>query len=253
MSRLRISLLHLSLKPGELVSNCALVERGIRAAAAIGSDWILTPELCVSGYQFADVIGTDWIGEQPDEWTMRVCGLGRSLRRVIWFAHVDRPSANKIYNAAFLIGADGEIVSCHRKINTHAEPWTSPGEIAQPAGCHGLKVGVLICADAYTAGIAQTLKSKGAQLLVSPAAWAPGLNGPEGEWEQRTLETGLPLIVCNRTGREKTLTFEGAESLVIKNGRRLLSYSSRRSTMLTFDWDIQRMAPFAEEFETTYL
>ena len=28
-----------------------------------------------------------------------------------------------------------------------------------------------------------------------PAPW-----GPNGEWEARTLETGVPLIVCNRSG-----------------------------------------------------
>lgn len=219
MSELRISLLHLALKPGELASNYAIVERGIRAAAATRGDWIVTPELCISGYQFVEVIGTDWISEQPDEWTMRVCGLARSLRRSICFAHADRSGPDKIYNAVFLIDADGEIVGHHRKINTHAESWASPGDLMQPASCHGIKVGVLICANAYTAAIAQTLRSKGAQLLVSSAAWAPGLNGPEGEWEDRTVETRLPLIVCNRTGTEGTLTFNSAAKVSSKVGR----------------------------------
>jgi N-carbamoylputrescine amidase len=152
-------------------------------------------------------------------------------------------AVDQLYNVVFLIDADGEILGCHRKINTHAESWASPGEVMEPASCHGLKAVVLLWADAYTPVIAQTLKSKGAQLLVSSAAWAPGLYGPEGEWEQRTLETGLPLIVCNRTGKERTLAFDGAESLVIKNGRRLLSYSSRRSAVLTFDWDLKIWHP----------
>jgi N-carbamoylputrescine amidase len=64
-------------------------------------------------------------------------------------------------------------------------------------------VGILICADVYTRDIAEDLRGQGAQLLVSPAAWGPDLNGPEGEWEQRTQETGLPLVVCNRTGPRK--------------------------------------------------
>ena len=253
MSELRISLLHLRLKPAALASNYALLERGILAAAATGADWIVTPELCISGYQFVEIIGTDWISEQPDEWTRCVREMARSLKRVIWFAHAERAVDHKIHNTVSLIDVDGAIIAYHRKIITHAESWASSGEVMQPTNCSGIKVGVLICADAYTAVIAQTLKSKGAQLLISPAAWAPGLNGPKGEWEQRTVETGLPLIVCNRTGTEGTLAFDSAESLVIKNGQRLLSYSSQRSAVLTFNWNLKDMASASDEFEITSL
>lgn len=54
MSEIRISLLHLGLKPGALASNYPLVERGICAATAAGADWVVTPEVCISGYQFVD-------------------------------------------------------------------------------------------------------------------------------------------------------------------------------------------------------
>ena len=50
--------------------------------------------------------------------------------------------------------------------------------------------------------VAEVLVSKGAQVLVSPVSWGPGGCGPDGEWEARSAQTGLPIIVCNRTGRE---------------------------------------------------
>lgn len=253
MNALRISLLHLALKPGALPLNYALVERGMRVAAASRADWVMTPELCVSGYQFVGVIGTDWIAVCPDQWTINICQLARSLELVVLFGHVERDEAGKFYNCAFMVDAEGVIIGHHQKINTHAEPWASPGQIMEPANWKGFSVGMLICADAYTKKIAGTLRSKGAQLLLSPAAWAPGLHGPEGEWEQRTAETGLPLIVCNRTGKEETLTFCGGESLVLKHGQRLLSHSSPCSAVLSFDWNLQRMVPISKEFETTYL
>ena len=41
-----------------------LVETAVTTAAGLGATWILTPELCICGYAFADQIGTDWIVPQ---------------------------------------------------------------------------------------------------------------------------------------------------------------------------------------------
>jgi N-carbamoylputrescine amidase len=107
----------------------------------------------------------------------------------------------------------------------------------------------LVCADAFTPGIAGSLKRSGAQLLISPSSWGPGLHGPNGEWEDRSRETGVPLIVCNRTGTDRTLDFRKAQSLVVKNGERLLTHSSERSAVLTLDWDFSAMAPMTAAFQ----
>jgi N-carbamoylputrescine amidase len=97
------------------------------------------------------------------------------------------------------------------------------------------------------------LKSQGAQILVSPSSWGPGIHGPNGEWEDRTRETGLPLIVCNRTGAEKTLEFWKAPSIVVKNGRRVLSHTSDQSAVLLFDWNFTAMTPLSTVYQAEYL
>ena len=78
------------------------------------------------------------------------------------------------------------------------------------------------------AGDCEKLQAQGAHLLVSSAAWAPGLHGPNGEWERCTRDTGLPLLVCNRTGPDRTLNFTEAESVIVKGGQRLLSFRAER-------------------------
>lgn len=65
---LRIALLHLAPLAGDLAYNQRLVETAVTTAAGLGAAWILTPELCICGYTFADQIGTDWILPQPDLW-----------------------------------------------------------------------------------------------------------------------------------------------------------------------------------------
>ena len=104
-----------------------------------------------------------------------------------------------------MVRPDGFILARHRKINTHAEPWAALGKRAQTTDWNGLVVGILICAEVYTCDIAEDLRGHRAKLLVSLAAWGPALNGPEGEWEQPTRETGLLVgAICRRGGHAQS-------------------------------------------------
>ena len=213
-------------------------------AANRGATWILTPELAVTGYTFADGLGTQWIKPQPDHWMAKVCRFAARRRLTIFLSHPERdPQSELLYNSVFAIGPDGRLAGSHRKINAlrvGSEAWSTPG--TQATACRLAQfgtVGLLICADAYDPGIANSLKAQGAKMLVSSAAWAPGLHGPNGEWERCTKDTGLPLFVCNRTGPDRTLDFTTAETVVAQNGRRLLSLSSERSAIFVIDWDLK--------------
>jgi hypothetical protein len=54
-------------------------------------------------------------------------------------------------------------------------------------------------------------------------------------------------------GPEKKLDFTGAESLFVKQGKKLLSYWSERSAVLTFDLDLKEMLPLSSGFSIDYL
>ena len=255
---LRIALLHLAPIPGDLTQNRRLVETGVTAAAGLGATWIITPELIVTGYTFADSIGTEWILPQPDSWMTQMSRLAARLRVTLFLSCPDRDrTSGKFYNSLFAIAADGTVIGSHRKIHTlrvGSEAWSSPGNeaVAIPVSPF-TRVGMLICADAFTSKIARNLQAQGAQLLVSSAAWAPGHHGPHGEWERCTKDTGLPLIVCNRTGPDRTLDFRQAESVVVKDGRRLLSLSSARSAVFTIQWDIKKQTLASQDYQALYL
>ncbi len=255
---LRIALLHLAPIPGDITKNRRLVEKAVNAAARLGATWIITPELIVTGYTFADRIGTKWILPQPDPWMTHMSRLASRLRVTLFLScpEQDRTS-HKLYNSLFAIAPDGTIVGSHRKIHTlrvGSEAWSTPGTqaVAIPVPPF-TRVGMLICADAYTSEIARNLQAQGAQLLVSSAAWAPGLHGPNGEWERCTRDTGLPLLVCNRTGPDKTLDFRQAESVVAKDGKRLLSLSSARSAIFAIEWDVKTQTLAKQDYQTLYL
>jgi N-carbamoylputrescine amidase len=250
----KIALLHLETIPGAIQGNRSVIVEAIKHAAGKGAAWIVTPELAVCGLQFAHLVGSDWIQSQPDPWMQQVCRLVNSLKRTVFLGCPER-DGNRFYNSVFVIGPTGEILGKHRKINVASDSlsWSSPGHSTAPIECDGIKVGVLICSDVYTSNIARGLRFEGAQLLVSPASWGPGIHGPNGEWEQRTHETGLPLIVCNRTGAEKTLDFWNAPSLVVQDGRRLLAHTSKKSAVLMFDWDFGAMRLRSSKYSIDYI
>lgn len=250
----KIALLHLETVPGAIERNRYVIVEAIKHAAATGAGWIVTPELAVCGLQFVQLIGTDWIQPQPDPWVQQVCRLVKKLKRTVFLSCPERDGF-RLYNTMFVIDPAGEIVGKHRKINVASDSlsWSSPGDAAVPIECDGIKVGVLVCADVYTKNIARAMKFEGAQMLVSPASWGPGIHGPNGEWEQRTYETGLPLIVCNRTGAEKTLAFWDAPSLVVMDGVRVLTHTSKKSAVLTFNWDFDRMVPRSSRYFIDYM
>lgn len=255
MKPLRIAKLHLAPVTADLQHNRILAERGLARAADLGADWVITPELFITGYKFAEVIGTDWIAPQPDDWMQNFCRLVAERGVTVFLSHPERdPTEGLMYNTVFVIGPEGSIIGRHRKVKALKGPesWSSPGAEIAPIDCDGTAVGIIICADAYRNDVSGILKDRGAQLLVSPASWGPGDCGPLGEWEQRTLDTGLPIMVCNRSGWEADdLDFTEAVSVVASGGERVLeAYCGEESAVLVFDWDLDAMQPISREYET---
>ena len=133
---LRIALLHLAPIPGDLAHNRRLVETAIRTAAGLDAAWVITPELCICGYSFADEIGTEWILPQPDPWVRALCQQIARQRVTVFLSHPERdPQTGKLHNSVLVIGSGGTILGTHRKINTlrvGSEAWSSPGDQAVP-------------------------------------------------------------------------------------------------------------------------
>lgn len=248
MNKIKVALLHLLPIAGEISSNQLLIEKAMKQLASKNVDWIITPELAVSGLQFTKEIGTEWISTQPDNWLNHFTSVVNSVQATTFIGCPERDD-DCLFNSVFVIQANGHIIGKQQKINVHSDMWATSGKELTPIKVDGVRVGVMICADAYTEQIATSLATQRAEVLIAPSSWGPGLYGPNGEWEQRSLDTGLPIFVCNRTGEDATVSFWEAESSVIQNGKKLLSYSSRQSSILIFEWDLDKMALLSPSFQ----
>ncbi len=238
---LRIALLHLDSVPGDIAGNRARIEASIQEAVGHGADWIMTPELAETGYNFASRIGTDWIAPFPDTWISTLAAIARDNRVALFVGFAERDAkSGKLHNSVAVINRAGVIQGAYRKQRVHggAESWSTPGSGSAPFIIDDIPVGVLICADTYQPEPAARYRDQGAAILLAPANWPPvdGM-GPGDLWERRSAETGLPLIVNNRTGREPELDFSRGESVVAAGGERLFSFRASQARLFYVDWD----------------
>lgn len=238
---LRLALLHLDPVPGDIAGNRTRIEAGIRAAVRHGADWVVTPELAETGYNFAKRVGTDWIAPFPDAWISSLAAIARDNGVALFVGFAERDATTgKLHNSVAAIDRSGRILGAYRKQRPvgQAEAWSLAGTEGTPFMVDGIAVGTLICADAWRPDAAAQLAGRGAQILLSPANWPPveGM-GPGDVWEKRSRETGLPLIAVNRGGQEPELDFSLGQSAVSLNGKRLHSFTAAQGGIFYVDWN----------------
>ncbi|MDD2884771.1 MAG: adenosylcobinamide amidohydrolase [Dechloromonas sp.] len=238
---LRLALLHLDAMPGDIAGNRARIESSIQEAVTHGADWVITPELAETGYNFASRIGTQWIAPFPDAWINTLAAIARDNRVALFVGFAERDGkTGQFHNSVAVIDREGSILGTYRKQRVHggAESWATPGTGQPPFMVDGLPVGILICADTYKPEPTARYHQQGATILLAPTNWPPvdGM-GPGDLWEQRSAESGLPLIVNNRTGVEPELDFSLGESVIAVGGQRLFSFTARQSRLFYIDWD----------------
>jgi predicted amidohydrolase len=159
---------------GEPEANLARAADMIARSAAAGADFVLLPECLDLGW----IHPSAKLLAEPisDGRTCRFLrDMARRHRLYVCGGLVER-DGDAIYNSAVLIDPAGAILLHHRKLNeiipghsTYAQG-DRLGVVHTPLG----SLGLMICADGFAEGqvVARTLGYMGAQVILSPSAWA---------------------------------------------------------------------------------
>ena len=249
---MKVALLHLNLAAGPEEDNIAALSHAIRLAAGRGANWIVTPEMAVQGYFFAQKDKTYQIPVQPGRSLQSLCQSARRHKVTLFLGCAEKDAiTGKFHNSCLVIGPDGEVVGRHRKTRSHgvgSEAWVVTGDQMEPISCREMTAGVLVCADSWFAENARILSEKGAGVIVVMAAWPPGEHGPGDCWERCSQVAGLPVWVCNQTGKHESLDFSQAESAVVDGGKKQFTYSGLEQAVLLFDWDPGERCVISRQF-----
>ena len=224
---LKICVLQLNYCVGDLAGNAQKIIDAARAAYASGARLVITPELAICGYAAEDLFLRSSFIKECDDAIQQVAhalaGL-KGLTVVIGSPVMDgngmrtkSVAVQQLRNAALVL-QDGRVVATYAKRELpnyqvfDERRYFTPGDTACVFDAGRVKVGLLICEDAWFDAPAKQTKDAGAELLVVINA-SPFHSGKGGEREhmmqQRAQAVGLPLVYAHLVGGQDEIVFEG--------------------------------------------
>ena len=170
----RLAMVQMRVDGGSKESNLVRAEARIAEAAQQGAQVILLPEALTLAWTHPS--SREQAEPIPEgQACQRLSGCARQHRVYVCAGLVEASHA-KVFNAAVLLGPQGELLLHHRKINELeiGQAWYDLGDRLQVVKTPWAVFGIIICADAFARGqvISRTLGLMGAEVILSPCAWA---------------------------------------------------------------------------------
>jgi NAD+ synthase len=231
--RLIIALAQLNASVGDLAGNADAI---LAARATVpAADLLVTPELSIVGYPPEDLVLKPALVSAARVQVERLAAATADGGPALL---VGAPWAEdgKLYNAMLLLDG-GRIAGITRKhdlpnYGTFDEKRLfAAGPLPGPLNLRGVRIGVPVCEDMWTADVCECLAETGAELLIVPNG-SPFEVGKDDRRLNlavaRVVETGLPLVYLNRMGGQDELVFDGASFVL--NATRTLAHQLP-------DWD----------------
>ena len=242
---MKIALLHFSLALGPLKNNLAKLCTGIEQAAKNGAKWIVSPEMALQGYYMNCINGNyqPLTADSIEIETIKKMAVKYNVVVFLGCAEFKKLE-NEAYNACLVIDERGEICARHYKIRTLnwiTEAWSTPGRKLEVFNLNGLRVGLLVCADAWFTENATVLAKQNVQVIIVIAAWPPGCGGPpEDAWKKCSQAAGgIPVVVCNQTGKTEKMDLAIAKSAVALGDKIMAFYQGEQEKVIYLDLDKQ--------------
>ena len=235
---LKICVAQLNLVVGDLTGNAQKIIESAQAAYRDGARLVLTPELSICGYAAEDLfLRASFIAACDDAVkavAMALAGL-KDLAVVVGHPTGGDSRTRSVavpsrFNAASVL-REGQVIATYAKQELpnyqvfDERRYFTPGHSACvfEAGeeGHTVRVGLLICEDAWFEGPAREATAAGAELLAvinaSPFHVGKG-NERERMMRERVLACGLPMVYAHLVGGQDEVVFEGHSFALNANG-----------------------------------
>ncbi len=225
MARLRVALAQLNLIVGDLSGNVERIVEAMKAAEADAADLIAFPELSIPGYPPEDLLLKPAFVADNREALERVAAAAGRSAAVVGFVDAE---GDDLYNA-LAVCHEGRVVGTYRKrrlpnyeVFDERRYFTNGSEPLTLYRIGGVRVGVTICEDAWSAGGPVADAGRGGAELIVNLNGSPFHAGKMAEREAmlaaRATEAGCPIVYVNLVGGQDELVFDGASLVVDASG-----------------------------------
>ncbi len=221
---MRIALAQINTRVGAIDANTeSVLEAAAQARDRLGCEFVLYPELTLSGYPPEDLLFHRGLRDRVEAAFTRVREGVSGIAMCLGYPEYD---GEAIYNSAAML-RDGEILANHRK-------WALPNyavfdekryftaangpTVTEIGGC---RFGLIICEDAWTPEPCRACREAGAEVILVINGSPYHMNQVaerERILAERARENGVPLIYLNLVGGQDELVFDGGSFAVDAGG-----------------------------------
>jgi len=222
---LELSVAQLNFTVGDMAGNARKIIDAARTAYARGVRLLLTPELSICGYAAEDLfLRASFISacDQAMDVVRHALADLKGMHVVVGHpsGHDERTRSVAVslrFNMASVL-CEGKVVASYAKRELpnyqvfDERRYFKPGSVPCVFEVQGIKVGLLICEDAWFEQPAQETKAAGAQVLavINASPFHMGkAQEREDKMRERCLATNLPLVYAHLVGGQDEVVFEG--------------------------------------------
>jgi 5-aminopentanamidase len=202
------------------------VQEAVAVARGRDAQIILLPELATTGYVFesAEEARSRAV---PAEAVVDLVGARAGSEEIIVCGFCELAPDGQVFNSVALIEA-AEVRAVYRKLHLwHRERrWFSAGERPAPVvDTRYGRIGLAICYDLEFPELTRGLALGGADLIAAPTNWPRHPDPPDGRPMLHSIGittaylNKLFVAICDRSGTERGLHFEGGSVIASPDGR----------------------------------
>jgi NAD+ synthase (glutamine-hydrolysing) len=251
---LQICVAQLNFVVGDMPGNARKIIDCARAAHARGARLVLTPELSICGYAAEDLFLRPAFIDACDDALKTIARELAGLKGLhVVVGHPEggglrtrSVAVTRRHNRASVV-CEGRIVAHYDKRELpnyqvfDERRYFTPGDGVGVFEVDGVRVGLLICEDAWFEAPARLARDAGAQVLAVLNA-SPFHAGKSAEREQRmrerVLDCGLPLIYAHLVGGQDEVIFEGRSFALDATGAVVARAEGFREAALDMRFDL---------------
>lgn len=239
---MNISIAQINPQPGNIEANCRKIIGEMRKAAALGSDIVVFPELCITGYPPMDLLDSRKFIADATRAVESVEAESYSIAAVIGVpTNNPEPRGKRLYNSALFIAGGKTLKTFNKALLPTYDVFDEyryfePGQDFDIIEWKGTRIAVTICEDLWDEQPFDHMEGTGSLYRVSPmkelSKHKPDLvinisaspfahnrvEAREKVFASRAAQYKVPVIMVNQTGANADLIFDGASLAIGSDG-----------------------------------